>query len=92
MKEALSLILRLLLIFGVMFELPLVMFLAGRMGILSPNLLRRGRKVAIVGVFLLGAVLSPPDAVSQILVAVPIYALYEVGILLCALGARRHGG
>ncbi|MGW8284815.1 MAG: twin-arginine translocase subunit TatC [Candidatus Deferrimicrobiaceae bacterium] len=92
MKEALSLILRLLLIFGVMFELPLVMFLAGRVGILSPDLLRRGRKVAIVGVFLLGAVLTPPDAVSQFLVAVPIYALYEVGILLCALGARRHKG
>ena len=92
MKEALSLILRLLLIFGVMFELPLVMFLAGRVGILSPDLLRRGRKVAIVGVFLLGAVLTPPDAVSQFLVAVPIYALYEVGILLCALGARKHRG
>jgi len=92
MKEALSLILRLLLIFGVMFELPLVMFLAGRVGILSPDLLRRGRKVAIVGVFLLGAVLTPPDAVSQFLVAVPIYVLYEVGILLCALGARRHKG
>ena len=92
MKEALSLILRLLLIFGVMFELPLVMFLAGRVGILSPDLLRRGRKVAIVGVFLLGAVLTPPDAVSQFLVAVPIYVLYEVGILLCALGARKHRG
>jgi sec-independent protein translocase protein TatC len=92
MKEALSLILRLLLIFGVMFELPLVMFLAGRVGILPPDLLRRGRKVAIVGVFLLGAVLTPPDAVSQFLVAVPIYALYEVGILLCALGARKHRG
>ena len=67
MKEALALILRLLLIFGVMFELPLVLFLAGRAGILSPDLLRRGRKVAIVGVFLLGAILSPPDAVSQVL-------------------------
>ncbi|MGA7105637.1 MAG: twin-arginine translocase subunit TatC [Candidatus Deferrimicrobiaceae bacterium] len=92
MKEALSLILRLLLIFGVMFEVPLVLFLAGRAGILSPDHLRRGRKVAIVGVFLLGAILSPPDAVSQVLVAVPIYALYEVGILLCALGAKQHRG
>jgi sec-independent protein translocase protein TatC len=92
MKDALSLILRLLLIFGVMFELPLVMYLAGRAGILSPGIVRRGRKVAIVGVFLLGAILSPPDAASQILVAIPIYALYEVGILLCALGARQHKG
>lgn len=92
MKESLSLVLRILLFFGVMFEVPLVMYLGGRAGILTPNLLRRGRKAAIVGVFLLGAVLTPPDAVSQILVAVPIYVLYEAGILLCALGARRHKG
>jgi sec-independent protein translocase protein TatC len=90
MRESLSLILRILFLFGVMFELPLVLFLAGWAGILSPNLLRRGRKVAVVGVFLLGAVLTPPDAVSQILVALPLYLLYETGIFLCALGARRR--
>src|SRR4030043_411783 len=90
MRESLSLILRILFLFGVMFEIPLVLFLAGRAGILSPNLLRRGRKVAVVGAFLLGAVLTPPDAVSQILVAVPLYVLYEAGIFLCALGARRR--
>ncbi len=89
MKEALSLILRVLLILGVMFEVPLVLYLAGRAGIVSPDLLRRGRKVAIVFVFLLGAVLTPPDAISQILIAVPFYALYEAGILLCVLGAKR---
>lgn len=88
MKESLSLILRLLLIFGVMFELPLVMFLLGRAGILTPLLLRKGRKVAVVGTLLLAAVLTPPDVVSQLLIAVPLYALFEAGILLCALGAR----
>lgn len=91
MKESLSLILRLLLIFGLMFELPLLMYLLGRAGILSPALLRKGRKLAAVGVLLLGAVLTPPDAVSQVLVAVPFYLLYELGILLCALGERRRG-
>lgn len=91
MKESLSLILRILLLFGVLFEIPLVLFLAGWAGILSPEILRRGRKGAVLGVFLLGAILTPPDVVSQILVAIPIYALYEAGILLCALGARRHG-
>src|SRR3990172_767653 len=90
MRDSLSLILRILFLFGVMFEIPLVLFLAGRAGILSPGLLRRGRKVAVVGVFLLGAVLTPPDVVSQFLVAVVIYVLYEVGIFLCALGARRR--
>jgi len=90
MKESLSLVLRLLLIFGVMFELPLAMYLAGRGGILSPPFLRKWRKGAVLGVFLLAAVLTPPDAVSQILVAFPMYALYEMGILLCALGSRRQ--
>lgn len=92
MKQALSLVLRILLIFGVMFEVPLVLALAGWAGIVSADLLRRGRKAAIVAVFIVGAVLSPPDVLSQIFVAIPIYVLYEVGILLCALGARRHKG
>ena len=90
MKDSLSLILRMLLIFGVMFELPLVLYLGGRAGILSPVLLRRGRKVAAVSVLLLAAVLTPPDAVSQLIVSVPLYILYEGGILLCALGAGRR--
>ncbi len=92
MKEALSLILRILLIFGVMFEVPLILALAGRAGIVTPDLLRRGRKAAVVTVFVVGAILSPPDVLSQVFVAIPIYVLYEVGILLCALGARRHKG
>lgn len=90
MKDSLSLILRMLLIFGAMFELPLVLYLGGRAGILTPALLRRGRKVAAVAVLLLAAVLTPPDAVSQLIVSVPLYLLYEVGILLCALGAGRR--
>ena len=88
MKESLSLILRLLLIFGIMFELPLVMYLLGRVGVLNPALLRKGRKLAVVGVLLLAAVLTPPDVVSQVLIAFPLYALFEIGIILCAFGAR----
>lgn len=92
MKESLSLILRLLMIFGVMFELPLIMYLLGRAGIITPLLLRKGRKLAVVGVLLLAAVLTPPDVVSQLLIALPLYALFEAGILLCAFGARRRKG
>jgi sec-independent protein translocase protein TatC len=90
MRDSLSIVLRLLLIFGVLFELPLALYLAGRAGILSRELLRRGRKGAVLGAFLLAAVLTPPDAVSQILVACPLYALFELGIVLCGLGERRH--
>ncbi len=90
MKDSLSLILRMLLIFGAMFELPLVLYLGGRAGILTPALLRKGRKVAAISVLLLAAVLTPPDAVSQLIVSVPLYLLYEAGIFLCALGAGRR--
>jgi sec-independent protein translocase protein TatC len=89
MKESLSLVLRLLLIFGVMFELPLVLYLAGRGGILSAAFLRKWRKGAVLGALVLSAVLTPPDLVSQLLVSFPLYALFEAGILLCALGERR---
>lgn len=92
MKESLSLILRLLLIFGVMFELPLLLYLLGRAGILTPELLRKGRKAAVLGVLVLAAVLTPPDVASQFLIAIPLYILYEAGILLCAVGSRRRRG
>ena len=90
MKESLSLVLRLLLIFGVMFELPLVLYLAGRGGILSAAFLRKWRKGAVLGALVLATVLTPPDAVSQILVSFPLYALFEAGIVLCAFGERRR--
>jgi len=91
MKETLSFVLRMLLLFGVMFELPLVMFLGGRAGLFTPALFRRGRKLAVPAVLLVGAVLTPPDVVSQLVVAIPLYLLYEVGIVACAAGARRAG-
>ena len=59
-------------------------------GIVSAGFLRKWRKGAVLGAFLTAAVLTPPDAVSQILVAVPLYALFELGIVTCALGGRRH--
>ncbi len=90
MQESLSFILRMLLIFGVMFELPLFLYLGGRAGILTADLLRKGRKFAFLGILLLAAVLTPPDAVSQILISVPLYVLFEIGILLCAVGGRRR--
>ena len=90
MRDSLSIVLRLMLIFGVMFELPLVLFLAGRGGIISAASLRKGRKWAVLGAFLLAAVLTPPDAVSQIMIALPLYALFEIGIVLCAIGGRRR--
>jgi sec-independent protein translocase protein TatC len=89
MKESLSLVLRILLIFGVMFELPIFFYFMGRGGILPARIFRKWRKAAILGSVVLAAVLTPPDIVSQLMLAVPLYALYELGIILCAVGERR---
>lgn len=83
MSEYLSLALRLLIAFGIIFELPLFLFLLGRLGLVSAPVLRKARKYIIVGIFLLAGILTPgPDILSQLLMAVPLFLLFEIGILL----------
>lgn len=71
-----------LLAFGMSFELPVLLTLLGRVGILTSESLVRARKYAIVGIAATAAVLTPPDVISQILLGVPVYLLYEISILL----------
>ena len=83
-SEYLSLIMRLIFAFGLAFELPVVLLLMVRAGLVSPEGLAEKRKVAIVIAFVAAAILTPPDVVSQLLLALPIIALYEISII----GAR----
>ena len=83
-SEYLSLIMRLIFAFGLAFELPVVLLLMVRAGLVSPEGLAEKRKFAIVIAFVAAAILTPPDVVSQLLLALPIIALYEVSIV----GAR----
>ncbi len=84
---------RLLLLLGVMFELPLVMVFLARLGIITPNWLRRQRRWAVLLAFVLGAVITPTfDPVNQALVAVPIFVLYEIGYWLSKLTHRGRQG
>ena len=76
------------LIFGVVFELPVLSVLLNRLGLLKAQWMRKGRRVAIVAVFFIAALITPPDVVSQIMVAVPMLALYELSILLCAASQK----
>ena len=71
------------------FELPLVIMLLTRLRILHPDLLRRGRRVAYLGMVMLAAVITPPDLVSNIMVAVPLILLYEISLFLCTWLHRR---
>ena len=82
MGNYLSLAGQMLLAFGITFELPIVIFFLARMGVVDYALLARNRKYALLGCFILGAIFSPPDVVSQSVLAVPMYILFEVGIWL----------
>jgi sec-independent protein translocase protein TatC len=73
------------LAFGVTFEVPIVVIVLAKMGIVSVAKLREIRPYVIVGSFVIAAVVTPPDAVSQLLLAIPLCVLYEVGILVAAM-------
>jgi len=79
--------------FALAFQMPLVLLLLGWIGVVSPAFLRKNRKYAIFGITIVGAVLTPPDAVSLALLALPLAFLYELSIwLLILLPARRVAG
>ena len=70
----------LILAFGLCFQLPVILTLLGQIGIVNYEMLSKGRKFAVVGVFVVAAVLTPPDPISQIAMAVPLMGLYEVAV------------
>ncbi len=91
MGAYLSLSSKLLLAFGLVFELPIVIFFLARMGIVDHHWLSRNRKYAILVAFVVGAVLTPPDIISQLSLAVPFMVLYEVGIIAARLFGKAPG-
>jgi sec-independent protein translocase protein TatC len=77
------------LAFGLVFQLPIVTFFLGKLGIVSAQSLAKGRKYAFVSILILAAVLTPsPDVFSQLLLAVPLYVLYELSIIVVRITAR----
>lgn len=75
---------------GLAFELPVVMVFLTRIGLVGPAFLRRYRRHALVAILVVAAIITPPDVVSQVLVTIPLVALYEISILLAARTERRH--
>ena len=78
------------LIFGAVFEMPLVVVVLSRMGIVSPTLMKNARGIMIVLIFFVAAVITPPDIVSQTMVALPMCILYMVSTALCKIFYKKH--
>ena len=84
-QQFLSFVITVFIIFGCIFEMPVVSVLLARLGILKPEWLKKGQKVAVVLIFVVAAIITPPDISSQILVAIPMIALYELSIWLTSM-------
>lgn len=84
----LDFVLSMFIAFGITFEVPIFVVILVRMGIVSIEKLKEIRRYVLVGAFVVGAIFTPPDVVSQFMLAVPLYLLYELGILVAGLVAN----
>ena len=88
-KQYFSFAIKLLFAFGMVFELPVVIFFLTKMGIVTPQLLRKKRKYAILLTFVLAAILTPPDVITQCMMAGPLIILYEIGIFVSMMARKK---
>ena len=88
-KHYFSLSVKLLFAFGFVFELPVAAFFLSRMGLVTAGFLREKRRYAILLIFIIAAVLTPPDVISQFLMALPLMVLYEFSILIAKIAGKK---
>jgi len=88
-QKYVSFITMLTLVFGIGFQTPIAIFILNKTGLVSLAALRRSRKFVLLGVFVVAATATPPDVVSQIALAVPLYLLFELGVLLSYFAKRK---
>ncbi|MBQ5357752.1 MAG: twin-arginine translocase subunit TatC [Oscillospiraceae bacterium] len=74
-----------LLAFGLVFEMPVIIFLLSKLGIIKPAFLKKNRGIIIVAIFIFAAIITPPDIISQLMLGIPMVILLEFSILICTL-------
>ena len=88
--DYISFITMLMLIFGVAFQTPIAIFFLNKTGLVSIQGLRKSRKFVLLGIFIVAAMATPPDVISQVTLGIPLYILFELGILLAVFSERRR--
>ena len=88
-RNYISFVTTLMLVFGLGFQTPIAIFTLSRTGLVSIQALRRSRKYVLLAIFVVAAMATPPDVISQVTLAVPLYLLFELGILLSYIANRR---
>jgi sec-independent protein translocase protein TatC len=86
----LSFVMNMFIAFGVTFQVPVVVIILVRMGVVTVAKLKEIRPYVIVGAFVVAAVVTPPDVTSQVLLAFPICLLYEIGIIVASITGKRR--
>ncbi|MBB5173613.1 twin-arginine translocase subunit TatC [Texcoconibacillus texcoconensis] len=89
-KEYFKFVIRMTVPFSILFEMPLVIMFLTNIGVVTPEGLKRNRKYAFFGLVVISVLVSPPDFVSDVLVIIPLYILYEISIRLSALVFRKR--
>jgi sec-independent protein translocase protein TatC len=89
-SEYLSLVTAMIMAFGITFQMPLVIILLVKLGLVSVEQLKKFRKYAVIIILTVAAILTPPDVLSQIALATPLYLLYEISIIFCSRISKRE--
>lgn len=89
-SEYISFVLSFHLAFGVVFQLPLLTWALGKLGLLTSQFLRRHRKIALLVMLILAAVITPPDIISQLVMILPLALLYELGIIMVRISEKKR--
>ena len=74
---------------GIVFELPIIIYFLARIGLVTPQFLKGARKISYIVILIVAAIITPPDVTSQVIVSIPLFILYEVGIWIAARVERK---